>query len=66
MTTLRSLFNRQSGGSFRNQFQCSRMCKTALKSEYITKVFGAAHGIKGILNDYLYDLTLEDQKSLSC
>jgi 6-phosphofructokinase len=38
--------------------------EAALKSEYITKVFGAAHGIKGILNDYLYDLTLEDPEEL--
>ncbi len=38
--------------------------EAALESEYITKVYGAAHGIKGVLNDELYDLTLEDPEEL--
>ncbi len=39
--------------------------EAALKSEHITKVYGAAHGIKGVLNDRLYDLTLEDPQELA-
>ncbi len=32
--------------------------------EYITKVYGARHGIRGILNEEFYDITLEDKKEL--
>ncbi|MDD2215383.1 MAG: 6-phosphofructokinase, partial [Eubacteriales bacterium] len=39
--------------------------EAALKSEHITKVYGAAHGIRGILDDRLYDLTLEDPEELA-
>ena len=38
---------------------------TALKSPYITKVYGAAHGIKGVLNDQLYIIDEEDPKELA-
>lgn len=38
--------------------------RTALDSSVITKVLGAAHGIKGILDDHLYDMGLEDPKEL--
>ena len=38
--------------------------KTALASEEITRVYGAANGIVGVLNDVLYDLNLEDQEEL--
>lgn len=37
----------------------------AMKSECITKVYGAAHGIKGVLNDRIYDLTYEDPEELA-
>ena len=33
--------------------------RTALDSEAITKVYGAEHGIKGVLNDRLLDMTQE-------
>ncbi|MDO4492610.1 MAG: 6-phosphofructokinase [Clostridia bacterium] len=33
--------------------------RTALDSKYITKVYGAAHGIKGVLDDDLYDMGAE-------
>ena len=33
---------------------------TALKSGAITQVLGAEHGIKGVLNDRLFDMGLED------
>ena len=36
----------------------------ALKSPEITKVYGAAHGIKGVLDEQFYDIGLEDKKEL--
>ena len=38
--------------------------RTALDSEYITKVYGANHGIKGVLNDRLFVMDEEDPKEL--
>ena len=38
--------------------------KTALESPYITKVYGANHGIKGVLNDRLLIMDEEDPKEL--
>ena len=37
---------------------------TALKSGCITQVLGAEHGIKGVLNDRLFDMGLEDPEEL--
>jgi 6-phosphofructokinase len=39
--------------------------EAALKSEHVTRVYGAAHGIKGVLDDRLYDLSLEDPEELA-
>ena len=39
--------------------------KTALESEYITNVYGASHGIVGVLNDELFDMGKEDGFELS-
>ncbi len=39
--------------------------KTALESPTITKVLGAAHGIRGVLDDKLYDMAQEDAYELS-
>ena len=36
----------------------------ALNSDVITKVYGAAHGIKGVLDDCLYDMGAEDPAEL--
>ncbi|MDE5867542.1 MAG: 6-phosphofructokinase, partial [Anaeroplasmataceae bacterium] len=36
----------------------------ALKQPNITRVYGAAHGIKGILNEEFYDINQEDIKEL--
>ena len=36
----------------------------ALKNPNITRVLGAAHGIKGVLNDQLYDIGKEDPREL--
>ncbi len=38
--------------------------QTALKAGCITKVLGAAHGIKGVLADRLYDMAKEDPAEL--
>jgi len=38
--------------------------RTALDCEDITAVYGAAHGIKGVLNDQLYDMGEEDAAEL--
>ncbi|MBQ4257501.1 MAG: 6-phosphofructokinase, partial [Clostridia bacterium] len=38
--------------------------KTALENPSITKVYGAAHGIKGVLDDVLYVMDEEDPKEL--
>ena len=38
--------------------------KTALEAKCITRVLGAAHGIKGVLADRLYDMDQEDPKEL--
>ncbi len=40
--------------------------KTALEADEITKVYGAAHGITGILHDTLYDIGQEDAANWSC
>ena len=38
--------------------------QTALKTPCITQVLGAAHGIKGVLEDKLYDMAQEDPVEL--
>ena len=38
--------------------------RTALDNEAITKVYGAEHGIKGVLNDRLIDMSAEDAEEL--
>lgn len=37
---------------------------TALQQDCITKVYGAAHGIKGILEEQFYDMGMEDKYEL--
>lgn len=39
--------------------------QTALASDQITRVLGAAHGIKGVLADQLYDMSQEDPAQLN-
>ena len=39
--------------------------KTALEEDCITDVYGAAHGIAGVLNGTLYDMGKEDPKELA-
>ena len=38
--------------------------EAALDSGTITRVFGMAHGIKGLLDDHLYDIDKEDREEL--
>ena len=38
--------------------------RTALDSDVITKVYGAHYGIKGVLNDELFDMDQEDREEL--
>ena len=38
--------------------------RTALDNDMITNVYGAEHGIKGVLNDRLFDMSKEDTKEL--
>ena len=38
--------------------------RTALDTDCITQVLGAAHGIKGVLDDKLYDMGKEDAAEL--
>jgi 6-phosphofructokinase 1 len=39
--------------------------QTALQAGVITRVLGAAHGIKGVLADHLYDMAEEDPRELN-
>jgi len=39
--------------------------ETALDNPSITRVLGAAHGIKGVLDDFLYDIDKEDREELA-
>ena len=39
--------------------------QAALENENITRVLGAAHGIKGVLDDKLYDMGQEDPTELN-
>ena len=56
----------QSGGPS-SVINCSAygVIKTALENEHITKVYGAFHGIKGVLNDQLMIMDEEDPKELA-
>ncbi len=55
----------QSGGpSAVINASCYGVIKTALDSEYITTVYGANHGIKGVLDDRLMIMDEEDPKEL--
>ena len=55
----------QSGGpSAVINASCYGAIRTALDSDAITKVYGAAHGIKGVLDDKLYIMDEEDPAEL--
>ncbi len=56
----------QSGGpsSVINSSACG-VFEEAFKQDCITAVYGAAHGIKGILEDRIYDIGQEDREEIS-
>ncbi len=56
----------QSGGptSVINSSACG-VFETALKQDEITRVLGAHHGIKGVLNDDLFDIGREDAREIA-
>ena len=55
----------QSGGPTAvNNASAQGVIQTALAQANITRVLGAAHGIKGVLADQLYDMGQEDPKEL--
>ena len=56
----------QSGGptSVINSSACG-VFETALKQGCITKVLGAHHGIKGVINDDMFDMGKEDSYEIS-
>ena len=64
-TLVGSVIIGQSGGPSA-VINCSAygVIKTALENENITKVYGAFHGIKGVLNDQLMIMDEEDPKEL--
>ena len=60
-------FDRTSSGDgawYVSNASAQGVIQTALKSEYITRVLGAANGIKGVLDDRLYDMSQEDPAEL--
>ena len=65
-TLIGSVIIGQSGGPS-SVINCSAygVIKTALENENITKVYGAHHGIKGVLNDELMIMDEEDPKELA-
>ena len=65
-TLVGSVIIGQSGGPS-SVINCSAygVIKTALENENITKVYGAFHGIKGVLNDQLMIMDEEDPAELA-
>jgi len=58
------IFGQSGGPTSVINASASGVFQTALKQDCITKVYGAAHGIKGILNENFYDMSKEDPYEL--
>lgn len=58
------IFGQSGGPTSVINASASGVFQEALKQECITKVYGAAHGIKGILDEVFYDMSQEDQYEL--
>lgn len=58
------IFGQSGGPTSVINASASGVFQQALKEECITKVYGAAHGIKGVLDEQLYDMGQEDLKEL--
>ena len=66
MKTVGSCLIAQSGGPTSVLNASALGCiEAAIKSKNVTNVYGAAHGIKGVLNDRIYDLSVEDPAELA-
>lgn len=59
-----AIFGQSGGPTSVINASAAGVIQEALKQSCITKVFGAAHGIKGILDEVFYDMSQEDPKEL--
>ncbi|HOJ11955.1 MAG TPA: 6-phosphofructokinase [Clostridiales bacterium] len=66
MTQLKGacIFGQSGGPTSVINASASGVFQEALKQDCITAVYGAAHGIKGILDEVFYDMSKEDQYEL--
>jgi len=66
MTNLKgaAVFGQSGGPTSVINASASGVFQQALKEKLITEVYGAAHGIKGILDENFYDISKEDQEQL--
>jgi 6-phosphofructokinase 1 len=59
------IFGQSGGPTSAINASAAGVFQEALKQENITAVYGAAHGIKGILEENFYDMSKEDEKELN-
>lgn len=59
-----AIFGQSGGPTSVINASAAGVIQEALKQSCITKVYGAAHGIKGILDEVFYDMSQEDPKEL--
>lgn len=59
-----AIFGQSGGPTAVINASAAGVIQEALKQGCITKVYGAAHGIKGILTEQFYDMSMEDQYEL--
>ena len=59
-----AIFGQSGGPTSVINASASGVFQQALKEESITAVYGAAHGIRGILNEEFYDISKETQEQL--
>ena len=66
MTKLKgaALFGQSGGPTTVINASAAGVIMTALAQDCITHVYGAEHGIRGVLNDRLFDMGLEDKEEL--
>jgi len=59
------IFGQSGGPTSAINASAAGVIQEALKQESITAVYGAAHGIKGILNEQFYDMSKENNEELN-
>jgi 6-phosphofructokinase 1 len=59
-----AIFGQSGGPTSVINASAAGVIQEALKQSCITKVYGAAHGIKGILDEMFYDMSQEDPREL--